>query len=105
MGDETSEQYLKPYREAMKRYGPGFEATLWNSREAQVLRFDVMIDLARFAEGVVLDAGCGQGDFAARLIERGVEFTRYVGIDAMPQMIETARERQLPRCEIGRAHV
>ena len=99
MGDETSEQYLKPYREAMKQYGPGFEATLWNSREAQVLRFDVMIDLAPLAECVVLDAGCGQGDFAARLIERSVAFTRYVGIDAMEGMIETAQARQLQKCE------
>ncbi len=99
MDAKNGEKYLKPYREAMQKHGPGFEATLWNSREAQVLRFDVMIDLARFAECVVLDAGCGQGDFAARLIERGVAFTRYVGIDAMAQMIETAQARQLEKCE------
>ena len=26
-------EYLKPYREALARFGPSFEATLWNSRE------------------------------------------------------------------------
>ncbi len=99
MDEKNGEKYLKPYRDAVQQYGPGFEATLWNSREAQVLRFYVMIDLAPLAECVVLDAGCGQGDFAARLIERGVAFTRYVGIDAMEGMIETAQARQLQKCE------
>ena len=99
MEEKNGEKYLKPYREAVEQYGPGFEATLWNSREAQVLRFDVMIDLANFDDCVVLDAGCGPGDLAARLIERNVAFTRYVGIDAMAEIIETARARQLDRCE------
>lgn len=99
MEEKNGEKYLKPYRDAVKKFGPGFEATLWNSREAQVLRFDVIIDLADFDECVVLDAGCGPGDLAARLIERNVAFTRYVGIDAMAEMIETAQARQLERCE------
>ena len=99
MEEKNGEKYLKPYREAMQQFGPGFQATLWNSRESQVLRFDVMIDLAGFDDCVVLDAGCGPGDLAARLIERNVAFTRYVGIDAMAEMIETAQARQLARCE------
>jgi SAM-dependent methyltransferase len=91
----TGEDYLEPYREAVDRLGPGFEATLWTSREAQRLRFDVMIDLAGFEAGVVVDAGCGTGDFAARLIERDVDFRRYVGVDAMEPMVESARDRGL----------
>lgn len=98
MGDQRSDSYLDPYREAVGRHGPGFGATLWGSREAQVLRFDVMVDLAGFESCVVLDAGCGEGDFAARLLERGVPFERFVGVDAVPEMIESARKRDLPRC-------
>ncbi len=98
MGDQGSDSYLDPYREAVGRHGPGFEATLWGSREAQVLRFDVMVDLAGFESCVVLDAGCGEGDFAARLLEREVPFERFVGVDAVPEMIESARRRDLPRC-------
>jgi SAM-dependent methyltransferase len=93
------ERYLEPYREAVRRFGPGFPATLWSSPEGQRLRFDVMIDLAPLDGLTVLDAGCGSGDFAQRLIERGVNFCRYVGIDAVPELIEHARQRHLPRCE------
>ena len=98
MAKRANDRYLDPYRAAVKAHGPGFEATLWNSKAAQILRFDVMIDLAGFDGCAVLDAGCGQGDFAARLLERQVAFQRFIGIDAVPELIETARQRNLPRC-------
>ena len=90
---------MQPYREAVERHGAGFEATLWNSPEAQVLRFDVMIGLMDLEGCAVLDVGCGQGDLAARLLERRVPFARYVGVDALAEMIEAARLRRLDRCE------
>lgn len=95
--DDTS--YLDPYRSAIRRHGPGFEATLWASRAAQRVRFDVMIELAGFEQCTIVDAGCGTGDFAARLIERGVGFRRFIGIDALEQMIAEAGSRGLARCE------
>ena len=70
MADRGDKAYLQPYREAVERHGPSFEATLWHSVEAQALRFDVMIGLVDLDGRSVLDAGCGQGDFAARLLER-----------------------------------
>lgn len=98
--EDTS--YLDPYRSAIRRHGPGFAATLWGSREAQILRFDVMIDLAHSGGGfegcTIVDAGCGNGDFAARLLERKVPFKQFVGIDAIGEMITQADERKLERC-------
>src|SRR5262245_22395832 len=119
MPHRSSDKYLKPYREAVQRFGPSFHATLWSSREAQQLRFDVMIEMAGFAgtaagrraraaraagasDGaglVVLDAGCGHGDFAAHLIDRDIRFKRYVGIDAVSELIDAAQARRLPNCE------
>jgi SAM-dependent methyltransferase len=90
--------YLKPYQDAVRRLGAGFEATLWASRDAQRRRFDVIIDLAGLEGRGVLDVGCGPGDLAVRLHERRVAFDRYVGVDALPEMIETARGRRLDRC-------
>ena len=52
----------------LETHGAGFGATLWGSRNAQVTRFDVMIDMTTFAECRVLDVGCGPGDFAAHLV-------------------------------------
>jgi SAM-dependent methyltransferase len=92
---DPNQSYLRPYCEALERHGPGFEATLWASRDAQRLRFDVMIDLADFEDCTIVDAGCGTGDFAARLVERSVPFARYLGIDALAELIESARRRNL----------
>jgi len=91
--------YLDPYRDAVRLFGAGFEATLWGNEQAQRARFDVMIDLLGFEDCTILDAGCGRGDFAARLLERKVPFARYVGIDALPAMIDAAAVRRLERCE------
>src|SRR5690349_14426859 len=99
MDTPAAQDYLKPYREAVKRHGPGFESTLWSSPEGQQIRFDVMIDLAGFADCTILDIGCGRGDFAQRLLERSVSFQRFLGVDALPEVIEAARARRLPRCE------
>jgi SAM-dependent methyltransferase len=98
MARPRNKAYLQPYREAVDRFGAGFEATLWKNPEMQRLRFDVMIDLAAFAGASVLDVGCGQGDFAARLLEREVAFASYAGIDALPEMIAAAAGRGLDRC-------
>ena len=98
MDDSAEKAYLQPYSEAVKRFGASFEATLWNSRDAQALRFDVMIDLAALDNARVLDIGCGQGDLAAHLLQRSVPFAGFVGIDAMPEMIESAVKRDLPGC-------
>lgn len=98
----NDETHLEPYREAVKQQGteiPGFKAALWGSRETQLLRFDVMIELAGFEGCVILDVGCGTGDLAQHLHERGIEFARYIGLDAVPELVAAAKQRGLPRCE------
>ena len=98
MSDQSDKAYLQPYTEAVKQFGASFEATLWNSTAAQTLRFDVMIDLAGIHDARILDVGCGQGDLAAWLLKRKVPIQAYVGLDAMPEMIEAASRRDLPGC-------
>jgi SAM-dependent methyltransferase len=118
------DDYLTPYRQAVAQRGAGFEATLWHNRDGQRLRFAVMADLLdglgdtpmgptdeagdgatdawpahRFglAGRRVLDAGCGPGDFSAWLAERGVAVAGFVGVDGVPEVIEHAAARGLPR--------
>lgn len=88
--------YLAPYRKAIRDHGASFEATCWRSREMQVARFDVMISMADFTGRVVLDAGSGQGGLAAHLIHRGIEYGAYIGLDAMPEMVEQSQARGFP---------
>jgi SAM-dependent methyltransferase len=46
--------------------------------------------LAPQAGECILDLGCGTGDIAAAIVERGA---RVIGVDASPAMIDTARTR------------
>ena len=97
MTEDPLPEYLEPYRRAVQEHGPGFHATLWGSRDAQELRFDVMIAMVDFSGAVILDIGSGQGDFAARLCARDVAFQAYRGIDGIEEMVTHARERGIPR--------
>lgn len=105
MEESRSEEFLQPYRAAVARHGASFEATLWGTPEAQHLRFDVMIELAGFEGCRIVDIGCGRGDFAAHLIDRGVGFRGFVGVDALPEMIDAARARDLARSTFVAADV
>ena len=96
----STEHYLDPYREAVaRRGGDDFGVTLWASERAQQLRFDVFTDMCALSGTRILDAGCSRGDFAAFLIERQIAFEHYIGIDALLDVIESARGRDLPQCE------
>jgi SAM-dependent methyltransferase len=91
--------YLQPYRESIERHGVSFEATLWASRDTQRIRFKTFMEMCFFAGKRVLDAGCGQGDFAEYLLDHDAAFTRFIGVDALPQVIEEAQHRGFPQCE------
>ncbi len=82
--------YLEPYRDAVDRFGPRFEATLWASPEHQRLRFIALSQCFDCTGATVVDAGCGDGALARFLAERGVKFRRYVGLEAIPEMVEAA---------------
>lgn len=89
--------YLTPYLDALDEHGPDFGVTLWASPQAQRLRFDVMLQMCYFQGKRVLDVGCSRGDFAAHLIERGIAYQQFVGIDALCEVIEYAQQRELPQ--------
>lgn len=91
--------YLRPYVEAEKRLGPGFEATLWARPETQEVRFRVFTEQLDLQGRTLLDAGCGPGDFAAWLQKHGVRYGRFVGIDGVWPVVAHARLRGLPDAE------
>ncbi len=62
----------------------------------------MLADLYPLAGKRVLDAGCGRGDLARFLLDRGIEFSSYVGIDALAAVVAQATRRALPRCEFRR---
>ena len=89
-------EYLDPYRKAVDRFGPGFEATLWLSREKQALRFSVIASMVDLTDRVVIDAGCALGDFAAFMAAEGIRPRAYIGLEGVSELVDEARERRLP---------
>ena len=93
----STPDYLKPYEAAVKEFGGTFPATLWNSEKGQQLRFHALVSLVNFTDTKILDIGCGIGDFSEFLISNKIHFESFHGIDAMPPMIQAAKERKLKR--------
>ena len=91
--------YLQPYRAAVDRIGPRFEALLWTSPETQLVRFRAITQMFDFRDHAILDAGCGRGDLARWLCREQVNYRRYLGVDAVPEMLQFAREQGLPNSE------
>lgn len=96
------DSYLDPYRDSALRHGADFPVTLWASRRSQQVRFEVFNELCDMSGKRLLDAGCSRGDLAEFLIEQGVDFARYVGVDGLANVIEYAQRRRLARCEFHR---
>jgi len=92
-------EYLEHYRQILRDKGPGFEATGWRNPDFQRERFRVSLEMQHCAGRVVLDAGAGRADFAAYMLEQGVEYARFIALDAMEEMTRLVRERALPRVE------
>ncbi len=91
--------YLEPYQQAVQDHGTVFEATLWATRKTQELRFRTFTEMVFFPGKRVLDAGCSRGDFAAYLMEQGVVYEQFIGVDGVPEVIAFARTRGLPDSE------
>ena len=91
--------HLKPYKEAVQRFGACFEATLWASEKHQRTRFEVLVDECPFAGVSVLDAGCARAELMAYLGERGISPRLYAGIEGVHELANAARER-LKHCAI-----
>lgn len=94
----AKDRYLEPYRQWAKHHGTGFEVTLWANPAAQSLRFEVFCQMCALANKRILDAGCSRGDFAAYLVENNLQFSQYIGIDGLNDVITYAQQRDLPRC-------
>ncbi len=93
------DRYLDPYRQSVRHHGSNFEATLWANERSQRRRFEVFTQMCFLPGKRILDAGCSRGDFAAYLLEVGIEYERFTGIDGLAEVIEFARARALPRTE------
>ncbi|NKN33302.1 class I SAM-dependent methyltransferase [Marichromatium bheemlicum] len=93
------------YHDALEAHGTTAEGVQWISEQTQQVRFRVLCELLPddLASIELVDAGCGFGDLLLYLRECEREPARYLGLDVMAPMIETARART--GCEIRHCDV
>src|SRR5690606_36741907 len=95
--------YLRPYADAARRYGDGFNSLLWASRATQRLRFDAMIALVDFNHRIVLDAGAGRGDLLEHLLGLGIQPAQYIAVEAVEPLAAKIESANHPNCTVIRA--
>ncbi len=85
------EELLKNhYNPRLEKYNETYRILDWESREAQIARFGVLLDNINIEGLSILDVGCGCGDLFGMLNERGLD-VKYTGVDILPGMIDKAR--------------
>ncbi len=107
--------YLRPYQDAVRAVGATFGALLWHSRAYQQVRFKVLTESVREVltaghavrrsplDGrVFVDLGCGCADYALHLREEGIEYGRYIGVEAVGALAQGSRTALtgLPGCDV-----
>ena len=86
-------QYLEPYREAVRSFGPGFEALLWRNQSYQVKRFEILAEIVRPKGRIVADLGAGLGDMLTYLTESDQAPLKYIGVEGIAELAEQAKTR------------
>ncbi|WP_184549088.1 class I SAM-dependent methyltransferase [Mucilaginibacter sp. FT3.2] len=71
-------------------HGPA--ALGWRDKESQLVRFQVLAQIANLEDCSVLDAGCGHGDLFSYLQSLYTKFT-YVGVEQIPELLDEAKKR------------
>ena len=86
-------QYLQPYLDAARRHGAGFGALLWAAPATQAARFDAICRMVDLNGRSVLDVGCGRADFFDHLNARRIKVAKYIGLEAVPALVDAARAK------------
>ena len=71
---------------------PEYQVLDWESKNAQELRFQTLIEHFNMEDSILLDVGCGLGNLAEYLDDKNIKLY-YIGIDIMPEMIERAKSK------------
>ena len=85
------------YKRVIKRYGISARGVHWNCEESQYLRFEILTNFIKnnIKDYVIVDAGCGFGEYYNYLYDNDLMPKEYIGIDCEEQMISPASKRFL----------
>ena len=94
--------YLQPYANAAATHGGGFGSLLWASTHTQRARFDAIRRASDLSGKTVLDAGCGRADLLDYLVGMGIRIERYIGLEAIDELVAVAERKRSEHCQIVR---
>lgn len=81
----------KIYQKLYKQYGFSVEALHWRSKKTQEARFEALLKIEPKRGSIILDIGCGFGDFFGYL-NRHLYFTKNVGAEITPEFARLAKK-------------
>lgn len=84
------EGVIKRYSDRFSIYGKDVRTLGWGSVEQQEARFAVACGNLQLDTKIVLDIGCGFGDFFKFCLERQIALEKYIGWDVNPDLIRQA---------------
>ncbi len=94
------------YRDNIEKYGVSAEGAGWDSAQTQRRRFSAIAScLGNMGNDVLVDAGCGFGDFYVYLEEKQTLPKTYIGLDLCAPMVKEAQQRtgcNIVECDILR---
>jgi SAM-dependent methyltransferase len=97
--DDVNKSTLSRYNKRLSQYGLSPKSLGWLNVETQYIRFDNVIraiDEYLDHKAVIMDLGCGFGDFGLYLLNSEINFSNYIGIDINKNLIKHAKGRGLP---------
>ena len=85
------------YKRVIKKYGISARGVHWNSEESQYIRFKALTQFIQdeIKDCVIVDAGCGFGEYYNYLFDNDFKPQKYIGIDCEEEMINAASKRFL----------
>lgn len=89
--NESSKKILSFYDAHIDEHGSGPKAVGWNDKQSQEARFKSLCRVGDLEGRLVLDVGCGLGDFYKYLMDH-YESGEYMGIDINLRYIESAKQ-------------
>jgi len=90
---EVSQQMIERYSKRYHSLGKDVQTLGWGSSEQQTYRFEQTLEAIKVPDAkIILDIGCGFGDYLALLKAHNYNLKRYIGWDINPDLIEEAKE-------------
>ena len=92
---EISDQTINRYSTRYKQKGNNVLTLGWGSKEQQIYRFHQTLDSnINFKKKVILDIGCGFGDYNDFLYKNQIMIKKYIGYDINENLLNDAKKTQ-----------